>query len=182
MRKILLGVAALAAIATPIIATAGSANAATTDANGVITVAKGEIMAQFPGMNEAAFQRIAMQQGESLTGSDVTTFTTETTWNCSDGSTQHHYRNTIRTSPITFTEIYNKSADKVTGWTMTKDAQTFVENNTGGNRFPSYSCPTGYVDFSTIHVWTPTVSQTESPTFHGKAVSIAVNPYVAPIV
>ena len=112
----------------------------------------------------------------------MTTFTTETTWNCSDGSTQHHYRNTIRTTPMTFTEIYNGSADKVTGWTMTKGAQTFVENNTGGTRFPSYTCPTGYADFSSLHVWTPTVSQTESPAFNGTNVSIVVTPYVAPAV
>ena len=99
-------------------------------------------MAQFPGMNEKAFQKIAMAEGQSLTGSDVSTFTTETTWNCSDGSTQHHYRNTIRTTPMTFTEIYNGSADKVTGWTLTgKGASVFTENNTGGTRFPSYTCP-----------------------------------------
>ena len=78
--------------------------------------------------------------------------------------------------------IYNGSANKVTGWTMTKGAQTFVENNTGGSRFPSYTCPAGSADLSSIHVWTPTVSQTESPTFNGKAVSIVVNPYVAPTV
>ena len=108
MRKILLGVVAAAAIATPLVA-ATAANAATTDVNGVVTVSKGEIMAQFPGMNETTFQKIAMADGQSLTGSDVTTFTTETTWNCSDGSTQHHYRNTIRATPMTFTEIFNGS-------------------------------------------------------------------------
>ena len=117
MRKILLGLVAAAAIATPL-AAATAANAATTDANGVVTVSKGEVIAQFPGMNETAFQKIAMTAGESLTGSDVTTFTTETTWGCSDGSIQHHYRNTIRTTPMTFTEIYNGSANKVTGWTI----------------------------------------------------------------
>ena len=65
---------------------------------------------------------------------------------------------------------------------MTKGAQTFVENNTGGSRFPSYTCPVGYADFSSIHVWTPTVTQTETPTFSGTPVSIVVNPYVAPVV
>ena len=66
-----------AVAATALIATAGAASAATTDVNGVVTVSKGEIMAQFPGMNEAAFQRIAMAPGESLTGSNVFTATTD---------------------------------------------------------------------------------------------------------
>ena len=63
---------------------------------------------------------------------------------------------------------------------MTKGAQTFVENNTDGGRFPTYTCPTGSADFSSIHVWTPTVTPTETPTFGGKTVNIVVNPYVAP--
>ena len=76
MRKIILGLVAAAAIAAPL-AFATSANAATTDANGVVTVSKGEIMAQFPGMNEKAFQTIAMAAGQSLTGSNVFTATTD---------------------------------------------------------------------------------------------------------
>ena len=60
-----------AVAATALIATAAAASAATTDVNGVVTVSKGEIMAQFPGMNENAFQKIAMAPGQSLTGSDV---------------------------------------------------------------------------------------------------------------
>ncbi len=77
MRKRILGLVALAAIAAPI-AFASSANAATTDANGVVTVSKAEIMAQFPSMNEKAFQTIAMAHGDSLTGSNVFTATTTT--------------------------------------------------------------------------------------------------------
>ena len=79
MKKFLLGLVAAAAIASPI-AMATSANAATTDVNGVVTVSKGEIMAQFPGMNEKAFQTIAMADGQSLTGSNVFTATTDTAW------------------------------------------------------------------------------------------------------
>ena len=89
---------ATAAIATPL-AAATAADAATTDANGVVTVAKGEIMAQFPGMNENAFQKIAMADGQSLTGSNVFTATTTTGVGCSDGSIQNHYRNTILHQP-----------------------------------------------------------------------------------
>ena len=112
-----------AVAATALIAPAGAANAATTDANGVVTVSKGEIMAQFPGMNEKAFQTIAMADGQSLTGSNVFTATTTTGVGCSDGTVQHHFRNTILTSPITLTEIYNGSADKVTGWTSVPRAR-----------------------------------------------------------
>ena len=136
MRKTFLGLAVIAAIATPL-AFASSANAATTDANGVVTVAKGEIMAQFPGMNEKAFQTIAMADGESLTGSNVFTATTTTGVGCSDGTVQNHFRNTIITSPIALTEIYNGSADKVTGWNLgAKGASVITESNTGGTPLP----------------------------------------------
>jgi len=155
MRKLPLGPVATAAIASPI-ALATSANAATTDANGVVTVSKGEIMAQFPGRNESAFQT----GPKVLTGSDVSAFTTETVWGCTDGSLQHHYRRTIRTTPINFTPIFDANASKVTGWNMTTGASTFTENNTGGTRFPTFTCPTGTgVDFSRYSVLTPTVSQ-----------------------
>ena len=100
MKKFILGLVAAAAIASPI-AMAASANAATTDVNGVVNVSKGEIMAQFPGMNEAAFQKIAMAPGESLTGSDVTTVhDRDHVRTAQTAASQHHYRNTIRTTPI----------------------------------------------------------------------------------
>jgi hypothetical protein len=177
MRKIVLGLVAATAVAAPIAMAASSANAATTDVNGVVTVTKGEIMAQFPGMNEAAFQN----GPKVLTGSDVSTFTTETVWGCTDGSLQHHFRNTIRTTQINFAPITNANASKVTGWTMTKGASTFTENNTDGTRFPNFACPAGTgVDFSRYSVLTPTVSQAVTSTFNGTPVSIVVNPYVAP--
>ena len=46
-------------------------------------------MAQFPSMNEKAFQTIAMADGQSLTGSNVFTATTTTGVGCSDGTVQH---------------------------------------------------------------------------------------------
>ena len=99
MRKTLLGLVAAAAILTPI-AFATSANAATTDVDGVVTIHKAEIMTPFPGMNEKAFQKIAMADGQSLTGSNVFTATTTTGVGCSDGTVQTHFRNTVITSPI----------------------------------------------------------------------------------
>ena len=141
MRKLII-IASIAALAVALTATV--ANAATTDANGVVNVSKGEIMAQFPSMNEKAFQTIAMADGQSLTGSNVFTATTTTGVGCSDGTVQPHFRSTIITSPITLTEIYNGSADKVTGWNLgAKGASVVTEANTYGTsssgRFPNYA-------------------------------------------
>ncbi len=95
-------------------------------------------------MNEKAFQTIAMADGQSLTGSNVFTATTTTGVGCSDGTVQPHFRSTIITSPITLTEIYNGSADKVTGWNLgAKGASVITEANTYGTsssgRFPNYA-------------------------------------------
>ena len=169
--------------------TAGAANAATTDANGVVTVSKGEIMAQFPGMNEKAFQTIAMADGQSLTGSNVFTATTTTGVGCSDGTVQPHFRSTIITSPITLTEIYNGSADKVTGWNLgAKGASVVTEANTYGTsssgRFPNYA--TICADHGSVTNPFATFGQSHSDVtsfkFNDTPVSIVVNPYVAPAV
>ena len=99
MRKLIIIAASLVAIAALI--AIPFAAAASTDAHGVVTVSKGEIMAQFPGMNEKAFQTIAMADGQSLTGSNVFTATTTTGVGCSDGTVQTHFRSTHIARPIT---------------------------------------------------------------------------------
>ena len=186
MRKIIIGLVAAAAIATPL-AFASSANAATTDASGVVTVSKGEIMAQFPSMNEKAFQMIAMAPGESLTGSNVFTATTTTGVGCSDGTVQNHLRSTHITSPITLTEVYNGSADKVTGWTLgSKGASVITETNTYGTassgRFPDYN--TICAGHGSVTNYIASLVQSHSDVtsfeFNGTEVSIVVNAYVAP--
>jgi len=179
MRKLIILAISVLALAIP-----AAGLAATTDANGVVTVSKGEIMAQFPGMNEKAFQTIAMTDRESLTGSNVFTATTDTGVGCSDGTTQHHSRNTIITTPINFTPIVNQSNGKTTGWTMTKGAQTIGENNTGGSRFPNYAtiCEGhGYVT-SYFQSLEQSSSDVTSYTFNDTPVLINVQPYVAPAV
>ena len=66
---------------------------------------------------------------------------------------------------------------------MTKGASTFIEDNTGGRRFPNFACPAGTgVDFSRYSVLMPTMWQDVTTTFNGTPVSIVVNPYVAPTV
>ena len=177
MRKFIIlaiSLVALAAIVIPL------ATAASTDANGVVTVSKGEIMAQFPGMNESAFQN----GPKVLTGSNVFTATTTTGTGCSDGTIQYHYRNTILTSPINFAPIVNAANGKTTSWTMTKGASVISENNTGGTRFPSYAtiCE-GHGSISAFNaVFTQTHSDVTTTTFNGTPVSIVVAPYVAPTV
>jgi hypothetical protein len=187
MRKLIIIAASLLALAA-LIATP-FASAASTDANGVVTVSKGEIMAQFPSMNERAFQTIAMADGQSLTGSNVFTATTTTGVGCSDGTIQNHFRSTHITSPIALTEIYNGSADKVTGWNLgAKGASVVTESNTYGTassgRFPDYaticaghgSVTNPFATFAQSH------SDVTTFKFNGTPVSIAVTPYVAPTV
>jgi hypothetical protein len=188
MKKFILASLAAAAVIAPIALSAGSASAATTDANGVVTVSKGEIMAQFPGMNEKAFQTIAMAPGESLTGSNVFTATTTTGVGCSDGTVQTHFRSTILTSPITLTEIYNGSADKVIGWNLgAKGASVITEANTYGTspsgRFPNYAtiCEGHGSMTNPFATLVQSHSDVTSFTFNGTPVSIVVNPYVAPV-
>jgi hypothetical protein len=188
MRKRILGLVAIAAIAAPL-AFASSATAATTDVNGVVTVSKGEVMAQFPGMNEKAFQTIVMADGQSLTGSNVFTATTTTGVGCSDGTVQKHFRSTHFTSPITLTEVLNGSADKVTGWILgAQGASVITESNTYGNassgRFPDYaticadhgSVTNPFASFVQSH------SDVTSFKFDDTNVSIVVNDYVPPAV
>ena len=185
MKKFILGGLVATAIA---LGGAGAANAASTDANGVVTVSKGEIMAQFPSMNEKAFQTIAMADVQSLTGSNVFTATTTTGVGCSDGTVQPHFRSTIITSPITLTEIYNGSADKVTGWNLgAKGASVVTEANTYGTsssgRFPNYAtiCAGHGSVTNPLATFGQSHSDVTSFTFNDTPVSIVVNPYVAPV-
>jgi hypothetical protein len=72
MRKILIGLVAAAAIATPFVA-ATSANAATTDASGVVTVTKGDIQTAM-GWNNAAWDAaIGASNGVENVGNLITT-------------------------------------------------------------------------------------------------------------
>ena len=189
MKKFILALVAATAVAAPIAVTAGAASAATTDANGVVTVSKGEIMAQFPSMNEKTFQTIAMADGQSLTGSNVFTATTTTGVGCSDGTVRPHVRNTIITSPITLTEAYNSSADKVTGWNLgAKGASVITEANTYGTsssgRMPNFA--TICADHGSVTNPFATFGQSHSDVtsfkFNDSPVSIVVNPYEAPTV
>jgi len=75
MKKFVLGLVAAAAVAAPIALSAGSANAATTDAKGVVTVTKGDIQSAM-GWNNAAWDAaIGATNGPAKVGSLVTATT-----------------------------------------------------------------------------------------------------------
>ena len=140
-------------------------------------------------MNEKAFQAIAMPTAESLTGSNVFTATTTTGVGCSDGTIQEHFRSTIITSPIALTEIYNGSADKVTGWNLgAKGASVVTEANTYGTassgRFPNYATICAGHGSVTNHFASLVQSHSDvtSFKFNDTDVSITVTPYAAPVV
>ncbi len=182
MKKFILVGLAAAAVIAPVAMTASSASAATYDAAGVGTVAKGDVMTPL-GLNESAFQGIVKANPAAFTFKDVFTATTDTTWGCSDGSIQHHYRNTILTSPINATNIVNGSANKVTGWTLTgKGTSVITENNTGGTRFPTFACPAGTsADFSQYNV-AQSHSQAVSFVYDGTSYDLPNTPVPAPVV
>jgi hypothetical protein len=177
MKKYIVAIAALVALAIPT-----AAMAATYDANGVGTVAKGDVMTAL-GLNESAFQGIVKANMRAFTFKDVFTATTDTTWGCSDGSVQHHYRNTIITKPIDALPIFNGSANKVTGWTLTgKGASVITESNTDGTRFPTFTCPAGTsADFSIYNV-AQSHSQAVSFVYNGISYGLPNTPVPAPAV
>ena len=179
MRKLIILAVSLVALAAAI---APLASAAVYDAARVGTVAKGDVMTPL-GLNEAAFQGIVRTNPDAFTFTDAFTATTDTTWGCSDGSIQHHYRNTIITSPITATRIWNANASKVTGWNLTgKGASVISENNTGGTRFPTFACPAGAsVDFSKYSV-AQSHSQAVTFNYNGSSYDLPTTPALAPVV
>jgi hypothetical protein len=130
---------ALAALAVPSVA---SANVAYDDV-GVGTVDKGDVMTKF-GRNESKFQNVYAKTVK-FTNKLVTV--KDTSWTCSDGSTQHHYFTTTSIRPVDATQVRNEAANKVISWTLDGLSKTDFGTTTGvgsdGQRFPSYACPGG---------------------------------------
>ncbi len=183
--------AAIAAIAAiGVIGTAGAASAATTDANGVVTVSKGEIMAQFPGMNEKAFQKIAMADGQSLTGSNVFTATTTTGVGCSDGTVQHALPQHHHHQPDHAHRDLQRLGRQ--GHRLEPRCQGCERHHRGqhlrhlaSGRFPNYAtiCAGSRLrDELRSRPSAQSHSDVTSFKFNGTPVSIVVNPYVAPAV
>jgi hypothetical protein len=67
----------------------------------------------------------------------------DTSWSCSDGSTQHSLFTVTSVRPLDFTADGNPNG-KVTGWTLNGLSKTDFGAVSGcGERFPTYACPAG---------------------------------------
>src|SRR5262245_23949424 len=91
MKKIILGLVAAAAVAAPIALSAGSASASVAVTNGVGFVGKGDVQNALGYANDAAIQADAASIKFGGGGDYTLTTDKDTSWTCSDGSTQHHH-------------------------------------------------------------------------------------------
>ena len=114
MRKILLGLAATVAIASPLALATSAANAATVDATGHGYVAKGDVQRAL-GYSDATMQSNAADTNFTLKAGTLTDFI----YTCVDGTVAHDYSFYGSTQPLTDTAVVNTSANKVTGFTLT---------------------------------------------------------------
>jgi len=196
MRKLVLGLVAATAVAAPIAMAASSANAATTDANGVVTVTKGDVQAAM-GWNNDQFQALASTV--TFTGSSsVTGYGDETHMIKSPTGEWHDYGYSNVTGSIskpedcqwatawgfegdvwqpakatvTVTPVKN-SQQKITGWTVASTGYSTTRSNhvwcdMGGEMGGYDRTTTEYFDGGSL----------ASVQVNGK--NVAVTPYVAP--
>ena len=145
MKKYIVALAALAALTVP---TAALATVAV-DANGVGFVGKGDVQTALGYQNDAAIQQAVKDGSIKFIGGGYTLTTDkDTSWTCSDGSTQHHHFYTTTIAPGTVNAVarVNGQGKFTNGWDI-KGITTGIPTTTGvgsdGNRFPSYACPAG---------------------------------------
>jgi hypothetical protein len=148
-----------AAIAAGILITPAVASASVNvDDAGIGTVGKGDVQSVL-GFNDAEMQA-AWKKGDVKFSS---TFKTDkdTSWTCSDGSTQHHHYVTTTKRPYDVTANTNKAGKLTNGWDFNGMSKTDFGSTTGvgsdGQRFPSYSCA-GHGSFTGLFV-----NQTHTP-------------------
>jgi hypothetical protein len=139
MRKLIVLAISLIALAVPTAAMA----AVSYDDYRVGSVDKGDIQSLF-GWNDAALQSAAKNGQITFTNKLVTV--KDSSWTCSDGSTQHHFFTTTSVRPLDVAVQKNPNG-KVLGWTLNGLSKTDFGTTTGvgsdGQRFPSYACPAG---------------------------------------
>ena len=145
MRKLIITAAALVALAVP---TAAFASVAV-DGNGVGFVGKGDVQTALGYANDGAIQDAVKAGAIKFIGGGYTLTTDkDTSWTCSDGSTQHHhyYTNTIAPGTVNAVARVNGQGKFTNGWDI-NGITTGIPVTTGfgsdGNRFPSYACPAG---------------------------------------
>src|ERR1700752_3874651 len=183
MRKLLLGVVAAAAIATPLVA-ATAANAATTDANGVITVTKGEVQSAF-GWNNGAFDaNVGAAKDVKFTGILVQ-HDNETRWQCS-GGVQSQTSRGVQAPTFNATQPVSGTGKQINGWTLGGPGVggAFVSGTRLGAAYVGY-CPAGeYFTGFLGNVFTDTVlpGGDLKVTSGTETRALTVAPYVAPAV
>jgi hypothetical protein len=147
MKKIILGLVAAATVAAPIALTAGSASALVNVTDGVGFVGKGDVQNALGYANDAAIQT-AVKNGKIkfIGGGYTLTTDKDTSWTCSDGSTQHHhfYTTTVAVGTVNAVARVNGQGKFTNGWDIngtTTGTPTTTSDSSDGNRFPSYACP-----------------------------------------
>ena len=138
---------ALAAIA--LFATTAVASASVSVTDGVGFVGKGDVQTALGYHNDAAIQQ-AVKEGKIkfIGGGYTLTTDKDTSWTCSDGSTQHHHFWTTTIAPGTVNAVarVNGQGKFTNGWDIngiTTGTPTTTGVGSDGNRFPSYACPAG---------------------------------------
>ena len=117
MRKTILGLAALAVIATPLVGTAANASTYNATNDGVITgyVTKGEVQSAL-GWNDHKVQNPKVNPVNF-----TTTFssTTDKSWTCTNGEVRHNVQTVgFNTMILTASTVF-KSNGKIDGWKLT---------------------------------------------------------------
>ena len=160
MRKLIILAVSLMALAVP---AAGITSVSVTD--GIGFVGKGDVQTALGYANDAAIQQAVKDGSIKFIGGGYTLTTDkDTSWTCSDGSTQHHHFYTTTIAPGTVNAVarVNGQGKFTNGWDL-NGITTGIPTTTGvgsdGNRFPSYACPAGSsftgMNVNQTHEYTP---------------------------
>jgi opacity protein-like surface antigen len=117
MRKILLGLVATAALATPL-AAATAANASVAFDGSTGHVDKGDVQTALK-WNNADFDKGVNTLTFTSTG--TTTLGNETRWQCNDGSVQSRTSLVTFGTSVTATPVLNSNGKQITGWNLTSN-------------------------------------------------------------
>jgi hypothetical protein len=165
MNRIIKAAATAATAVAALLATAGAASASVNVTDGVGFVGKGDVQNALGYANDAAIQT-AVREGriKFIGGGYTLTTDKDTSWTCSDGSTQHHHFYTTTIAPGTVNAVarVNGQGKFTNGWDIngiTTGTPTTTGVGSDGNRSPSYACPAGSLftgmSVNQTHEYTP---------------------------
>src|SRR4051812_33597148 len=188
MRKIILGLVAATAIATPLVA-ATAANATVAVDNGIGFVGKGDIQTALGYKNDAAIQADAANIKFASTGTvtEVGGFQ----WTCNDGTTQRGYVSTTvsaMTQTVNATPIANGQGKITNGFNLTgvntDGVKGAVLSSTTDTGLGFGVCPNGYrTDSVGFFADAPVVTAGGLTVSNGvKTVSLPNTPVAIPVV